>query len=263
MEKPLIVSGCNYTEKPDLSRFRMHTHEDYEIYCFLSGDAQYFVEGTVYNLKPGDILIMKKAEAHSLLIHTPVPYGRVIVNFEVEALLGEDREEMRAFLDARELGKDNRYAASLFKDRHWQYYLGRICEAGDMGEKRLYLTILVHELYENRDKIGREELPRDTSKDIIAYINEHLTDDLDLESICSRFYLSKSQLNRKFKRVTGSTVWEYISAKRLLLAKEFLQKGEAPTHVAERCGFHDYCTFFRAYKRRFGISPKEDHRREK
>ena len=132
-----------------------------------------------------------------------------------------------------------------------------------MGEKRLYLTILVHELYENRWKIGREELPRDTSKDIITYINEHLTDNLDLETICQRFYLSKSQLNRRFKRVTGSTVWEYISTKRLLLAKEMLQKGEHPTHVAEQCGFNDYCTFFRAYKGRFRISPKEDYRREK
>ena len=263
MEKPLIKAGRSYTQKPDLSKFHMHTHGDYEIYCFLSGNAQYYVEGSIYTLKPGDILIMKKAEAHSLLIHTLVPYERIIINFEAEALLGEDRKLLQAFMDDRPLGKYNRYPASVFQDRHWQYYLDRICQAEDQGEKRLYLTALVHELQQGYERICQEEPVKDGAFEIISYINRHLTEDLDLDLICQRFFLSKSQLNRKFKKVTGSTVWEYISAKRLLLAKELLQKGEHPTHVAEKCGYNDYCTFFRAYKARFMLSPKEDYKKEK
>ena len=241
----------------------MHTHEDYEIYCFLSGNAQYFVEGTVYTLKPGDILMMKKAEAHSLMIHTLIPYERIIVNFEAEALLGENIREVREFMDGRPLGKHNRYPASAFKESHWLYYLDRICSAKDMEEKRLYLTILVHELYQSYPQIRQEETTKDSATEIIEYINRHLTYAMDLELICRRFYLSKSQLNWKFKRMTGSTVWEYISTKRLLLAKELLQNGEHPTHVAVKCGFNDYCTFFRAYKGKFETSPKEDYRKEK
>lgn len=263
MEKPLIKAARSYIQKPDLSKFHMHTHEDYEIYCFLSGNAQYFVEGNIYTLKPGDILIMKKAEAHSLLIHTLIPYERIVVNFELEALLGEDRWKLREFMDGRPLGKYNRYPASVFQDSHWLYYLDRICNAKEMEEKRLYLTTLVHELYQGFGRICKEEPIKDSAIEIISYINRHLTEPLDLELICQRFYLSKSQLNRKFKRVTGSTVWEYISTKRLLLAKDLLQRGEHPTHVAEKCGFNDYCTFFRAYKARFHISPKEDYRKEK
>ena len=55
----------NYTKKPNLNMFTPHTHNNYEIFCFLSGDAKYFVEGNIYNLKPGDILIIKKSEGRT------------------------------------------------------------------------------------------------------------------------------------------------------------------------------------------------------
>lgn len=81
--------------------------------------------------------------------------------------------------------------------------------------------------------------------------------------ISEKFYISKSQLNRKFKRITGSTVWEYILTKRLIFAKELLQNGEHPTTVYLKSGFKDYCSFFRAYKIKFGVSPKNDLKQNK
>lgn len=241
----------------------MHTHENYEIYCFLSGNAQYFVEGNIYTLKPGDILIMKQAEAHSLLIQSPVPYERIVVNFNGDALIGEVGKEICTFLDGRPLGKFNRYPAAKFQENHWLYYLDQLCQIINIEEQQLYLTVLMKELWKNAPMLRQEDVIEDSTKDMITYINRHLTEPLDLDGICQRFYLSKSQLNRKFKRMTGSTVWEYISTKRLLLAKQLLQNGHHPTYVAEKCGFGDYCTFFRAYKRKFEVSPKEDYRRDK
>ena len=57
---PYLNATHSYTEKPDLSLFKRHTHDNYEIFCFLSGDAKYFVEGNTYDLKQNDILIIKK-----------------------------------------------------------------------------------------------------------------------------------------------------------------------------------------------------------
>ena len=74
--------------------------------------------------------------------------------------------------------------------------------------------------------------------------------------LAKRFYLSKTHLNRIFKQSTGTTVWEYITIKRLFLAKELIAAGRQPTDVCTQCGFKDYTTFFRSYKRHFGISPR-------
>ena len=48
-------------EKPDDSNFTMHVHEQCEIYCFVSGDAEYLVEGARYPLKAGSVMIMRPA----------------------------------------------------------------------------------------------------------------------------------------------------------------------------------------------------------
>ncbi len=53
-------------------------------------------------------------------------------------------------------------------------------------------------------------------------------------------------------------IHDYINVKRLIIAQELLKQGKKPTDIYEKCGFHDYSTFFRAYKSRFGISPGEE-----
>ena len=90
---------------------------------------------------------------------------------------------------------------------------------------------------------------------IVEYINGHLFEELSLEILAEKFYLSKNHLNRLFKEASGSTVWEYIRLKRLLAAHWRIAGGAAATAAAADCGFHDYSAFYRAYKKHFGVAP--------
>lgn len=258
LDRPILIAHKTYTKKPDLDMFKMHTHDTYEIYCFLSGSAKYYVEGNIYNLKIGDILIIKKAEAHTLLINAEAPYERIVVNFNTNALLCDSKAKLLNFLNNKPLGKNNRYAASKFTNTNWLYYLENICRSDTEYEKRIYLTVLINELARHYNELNTDDTLPDSTSDIIGYINSHLTENISLDSICAHFYLSKSHLNRKFKQMTGSTVWEYIITKRLLIAKELLKNGEHPTTAYIKSGFNDYCTFYRAYKTKFKVSPKTD-----
>lgn len=258
MEKNFLSCEKHYTQKPDASNVYMHAHDLYEIFYFLHGDANYFIEGNIYNLEPGDILFIKKAEAHSLLINSQAPYERIVINFYDDALLGEESHNIISFFDNLPLGSGNIYPASMFKEKNWQYYISKILSSENMDRKRLYLSVLVTELYDCSPSIMNIQPAKDCISDIIDYLNNHLTDQLSLDFICKRFYISKSHLNRKFKLMTGSTVWEYITTKRLLSAKELLHSGERPTKVFLKCGFNDYASFFRAYKAKFGAAPKND-----
>lgn len=258
MSNRFIDCRKTLTKNPNLDEFHMHAHDFYEIYCFLSGDAKYFVEGNIYKLRPGDILFIKKAEAHTLLINSPVPYERIIINFNSDALTAPEAVRLLSFFDTLPLGSGNRFPSSMFKDRHWHYYIDKMLSYTDAEKRGLYLSVLINEMYESCFDVLNIQTEKDDFSDIIAYLNSHLTEQLTLESICARFYLSKSQLNRKFKRMTGSTVWEYITAKRLLMAKELLQGGEPPSKVCSKCGFNDYTSFFRAYKAKFSSAPKND-----
>lgn len=246
---------------PDTSIFKMHTHDTYEIFCFLSGKADYYIEGTIYELKPNDILLINKSEAHSLLIKSKSPYERYVVHFPAEALLNYN-SELLEFLNNKPLGKNNIFPYSVFGKEKWLYYLEKMTSATNFKEQQIYLTVLFLELSKAYKKISEK---KDLTKTniIIDYINNNLTSQINLDDICQRLNFSKTHINRIFKQLTGSTIWEYIIIKRLLLAKELLKNGIPPTNVYSKCGFNDYCTFYRNYKQKFKTSPKNDYQKFK
>lgn len=256
--EPYITAAKNYTEKPNLDLFKRHTHDKYEIFCFLSGDAKYFVEGNIYDLKPNDILIIKKSETHTLLINKAVPYTRYVVNFNEAALLDAQAEELLALINKKPLGLSNRISCTDSEKSNWLHYLDRIVNANEFQDKRLYLTVLLYELCKNINKSEHESDFVTNTHELIEYINSNLMTISTLDDICDRFYISKTHLNRKFKAMTGTTVWDYIIAKRLIAAKDMLMNGSRPNEVSEKCGWEEYSTFYRAYKLHFGVSPRED-----
>lgn len=254
----------SYDEKVDKSNFIMHTHDTYEIYCFLEGEAHYSVEGVVYPLESGDIIILRKSESHYLIPNVSVPYRRIALNFDFCDI--DDSyvsEKLLSVFNDRPLGKYNRYANELFTDSDPIYYLRKICNAKEDTEKTIYLLVLLEELYEKSQNVKNGEcdnsLAHDNSSKILKYINRHLTEDISLEKLCEIFYISKSQINRNFKKNNGSTLWEYVTVKRLHLAKEMLREGQRPTEIYLKCGFNDYVTFYKAYRKHFGVSPKNDY----
>lgn len=245
--------------EPDQSIFVMHMHDDYEIYCFLGGDAEYVVEGRTYPLAKGDIILLRRSESHHILFHSRATYKRITVNFSpTRADDAFAARLMRPFND-RPLGNFNRYQAALFPDMRHLHYLDRMCETEDEEERSTYLSVFLLEILE------RSEEMRDAGNDggdariaeILDYINRHLSEQLSLAEISERFYISRSYLERRFKRVMGSSVWGYVIEKRLLLAKELIEGGENPTKIYPACGYSEYTAFYRAYTRRFGLPPSQ------
>ena len=258
----LIETRHTCTETPIQGDFPMHIHNDsHEIYCFLSGDAGYSVEGNRYQLAHGDLMLMRKGEVHHLMLNSDVRYERMVVNFDLSSPseLDPDGRLLAAFND-RSLGKYNHYPASLFPDNQWLYYIQKMEGCPTPQQKFCYLLPLLNDLADCFETVKNSDahVEKDRAAAVIKYINRHLSDDLSLISLAERFYLSKTHLNRLFKQSTGTTVWDYIIVKRLFLARKLINAGESPSKVYSQCGFQDYTTFYRAYKQHFGVCPKYD-----
>lgn len=248
------------TEDPVASQFPMHVHDGYEIYHFLSGSSEYSVEGNIYQLSPGDIMILNKNEAHHPLIKKPLPYTRTYINFK--PLFDADDPSTQDFLSIftdKPAGLYNHYSANQFPNNHWDYYFTGISQTEDDTKRQVFLMALLLELKEYSAEANKPTIYCSTNNiyQITQYIDRHLTHTLSLERICERFFISPSQLNRNFKKNLGITVGEYITTKRLLLAHDLINQGQMPSYIYKKCGFHDYSTFFRAYKKKFGCSPKK------
>ena len=252
-----------YTEKPASIKSENHLHELYELFCFISGDAEYHVEGTVYPLMPGDILLTKRSEAHHIRFLSDCPYERISVQFNEHMLIGPLKKTFIQFLDERPLGKSNIFSSADFPDNHWQYYMEQIRTTTSRAKREIYLTVLLKELYDARQP-DNNVLPAKglgVIPEIVNYISLNLTQPLQIDYICNKFFISRAQLDRKFKAFTGTSVWDYITSKRLLLARDLLQTKDSPAVACTKAGFHDYSTFYRAYKQKFGVSPRTDQKR--
>ena len=93
---------------------------------------------------------------------------------------------------------------------------------------------------------------------VLAYIAAHYQEKLTLQQLADRFYVSKYHLSHTFSSQVGTSIYRYILLKRLLAARAMIQRGEPAGAACIACGFADYSSFFRAYRRQFGHGPKED-----
>jgi AraC-like DNA-binding protein len=91
--------------------------------------------------------------------------------------------------------------------------------------------------------------------DMLHYLDEHLTEELDIDTLAEKFYISRFHMMRRFREETGTTIHSYISDHRLLLARDLISQGEPATDVCFKCGFGSYSSFSRAYSKFFGVTP--------
>ena len=246
--------------KPVPSDFNMHTHESYELYYFVGGNGIYRVEGTPYPLEEGDILIMRPAEAHYIDITDNKPYTRLSVNFKANLFSYIDPDgKLLAPFNGRKIGTFNRYRAENFKSDAYSVFIKNIMT--DSPDRRVQtitnLLPLLNEIYLAFGSVTETEINKSLDSRIISYINRHISEDITLDAICEKFYLSKTHLCRIFKKATASTVGEYITVKRLVNARQLILSGTPPTKAYLQCGFRDYSVFYRAYKKKYGISPSK------
>ncbi len=253
------------TEQPDPAEFHMHTHARAEIYYFVRGRGVFRIEGSEYPLESGDLLVMQPAESHLILPSPKYAYERKDVHFSTDILrtIDPDGQLLQPILN-RKPGKHNLFKNSDFAGGSGHYFERMMSDVGDPRVNLISgLIPLLNELQHIRLTQGEsEDAGSDTTEyRVIRYINKNLSSPISLDDICSKFYLSKTQLCRLFKDATGTTVWKYITTKRLIKARQLIASGENPTHIyASQCGFSDYSSFYRAYVKHFGCAPTKNQR---
>ncbi len=93
--------------------------------------------------------------------------------------------------------------------------------------------------------------------DIFRYIKEHLTEELSLEELEQEFFVSRYHICREFKRLTGQTPHAYIVKARLDVCRKYIEEGKPISEVYQLGGFGGYNHFFRAFKKEYGLTPKQ------
>lgn len=248
--------------------FDFHYHDFNKVIIFISGNINYSIEGRNYKLKPYDIILVNAGEIHKPTILDDSAYERIIIYVStlfLQKYSDNDYNLNYCFECAKKEHSNVLRIASIEKSKLYQVCLELEHSFSDQAfAKELYQKILFLEfmIQLNRtailNNINYLDSVNENSKllQIITYINEHLTEDITIDSIAEHFYLSRYYLMHYFKAETGYTIGNYITEKRLLLAKDLVRKGSTVTEACYQCGFRNYSTFSRAFKKVFNTLPK-------
>jgi len=264
MNEPYYSMNDWNTPTPTNFQFQLHFHDQYEIFLFLEGDAKYIVEEKIYTLKPGDIIIIRKHEMHRVYHNSPARYQRCVLMVSPEFFQHHNCPEYEAqFLKAAP-DTDNKIAAEIARssglyDAFMRYR--KYAEDPDVSvQSPILLSIIIEVLYLINKITGfsTADLTSGPIKDIILYLNNRFTDDISLDLLAEKFFISKYYLCRTFRKATGLTIHEYICRKRLAMVRELRADNRNLNEAAMMAGFPDYSCFYRAYVKEYGNSPRRD-----
>lgn len=247
-----------------------HYHEFDKLILFLGGKVSYVVEGVTYFLQPWDLLLVQHNLIHRPIIDPAEPYERVVIWLGREWM--EQRSDPGEALDTcfHTAAQRGFHLLRFAPEGRLAYMqeIQRLEEAlrdREFGASRLADTLCQQLLIRVNRDILRDRTAQDQAdsyridpkiEEILRYIAAHLTEELTVDALAGRFYLSRYYLMHRFKAVTGYTVHQYISQKRLVLAGELIRSGVPVMKAAEQAGFGEYSTFLRAFQGTFHMSPR-------
>jgi len=242
-----------------------HYHEFCKILLLVSGRGSYFVDGKHYRLSSGDIVLIGSRSVHKPEFPDNGPYERIILYVSPEYLqkMSTPDSDLLSLFSGSDghvlrLKEPRRKAVFSLAER-----LEKDLSHNGFGRDVLSQADLLHLLVE----LGRSmrdsaaNLPRPTMpenrrvQEIMAYLDESLTEEIDIDFLAERFYISKFYMMRLFQKETGTTIYAYLTQKRLLRARELMNGGTRATEACYACGFRSYSSFTRAYSKYFGTTP--------
>ena len=245
--------------------FAYHYHDFHKVVIFISGKVVYHIEGKAYQLKPWDILLVNRHAIHRSEIDPSVPYERFILWIQNDILW---QELLKCFQKANDrnynLVRLNSALQEKMKDILFE--LETSTKSDGYGKEILTQSLFLQFMvYLNRIFLEKQYIFDKKSytfdsqiASILQYINHNLKEDLSVETLSARYYVSKYHLMRKFKQETGYTLHNYIVNKRLLMARTLISNGVPVTKAAQESGFAEYSTFSRAYRKQFKTNPSEE-----
>ncbi len=245
-----------------------HFHTFYELCVLLCPDTTHFLEGKPYELQTFDIIGIPPNVLHKtqypegdackrLIIQFSLPKNVAGLSNEYEQLTGLFHQEVPVFRFEPELRK------KVFRKLNDIFLLAS--KTDPMRDLIIHIKFIefLTLLFLNQDKnqySNQADMSPMEKKiySITSFIHAHYTEDLSLEFLAHKFYISSCYLSHQFKNVTGFTLTEYIQMTRVRNVQSILINTQIPvTEAAIACGFSSFSQFNRVFQKHIGMSPTQ------
>lgn len=266
MSNPMVETHRD--ESSSNTMMSLHSHDFYEmLFCRESEGVEYLVGTERYRLQYGDIVIVCPGVSHRPLLPEgkQTLYKREIIWFSKGFL-----EHMQTMLPSQQLELPMRDMLFLrTKDTKWEF-LGDMFRSGVteaergkpesdgivLGNTIVILSCIARALGVIEGEQPLAEKP-ELLEQVMAYIERNIGEHITLEETAKHFYVSVSTITQLFRHKMGISFYRCVTQRRLIAAKTLIQYGQTLEDVSRAVGFTDYSSFYRAFKKEFGITPRQ------
>ena len=273
MEYIGICANERIDPTPEADGYAAHSHDSYEIFLPVAGSLAFDVEAYRYTVERGSVLILPPFVSHRLIVQDSEPLEYLYAQFSPKAM--PDEEDLKETVESLFHG----YGEGEMSMRHlpkesFAFVHGaikRLCVSGTKEVHDQFFRILSPLLREillygipvngKQGELAKKGSRKTALTDqIVDYVSLHYADIQDLSFVVDVFHYSTVHVNSLFKNRLGVSLWRYVLHIRLDRACDMLVNGMHASEVALSCGFKDYSTFYRLFKKSYGITPTECRR---
>ncbi len=264
----------DYVKKDDYLRNKPKKSDQYfEISYLVTGERKYIIDDTIYKITSGMILLTQDHCACKTSLYDTNYYERIILRFQLS-----DLDFIKSMVDEHQLLAlfDNRpkiLKLDYHKKERLEGYLREMLHAKESQSQYESVTIPlllcqclvllnehINEAKQNDDFHYGEINPK--ISEIIMYINQHYADDITLNCLSQKFFISPFYLAKLFKQTTGYTIVQYLNSLRIKKSKEQLvRSNDKIIDIAYRVGFNSHTHFTRVFTQICNESPNSFRKR--
>lgn len=250
----------------------LHSHNYYQIYYVVSGKIIHHVENNCAELCSGDVFILPPDLSH--YIETASEEVDFYSLSFMPVFLQKNRENnglVSDFLYYLETVQSDsiqpkfsfNYEDTYFIDLVFKRILEEFSESktgkNEMIKEHvmILLTLFARVYFEERAETLTTQENKRLVTHCVEYIKAHYDEDITLSKMVQHCAMSKTCFCTLFNSIVGTSFKDYLNQYRIKKAVEFLSRGEKLTNVSTYCGYNDFSTFYRNFKKYMGISPSE------
>ncbi len=270
MRKPDWEIHYVVDEKPP--EVDLHAHIFYELYFYCEGDIDtYVVDNNSYRLKSGDILIIPpQVMHHPIFAKGNGAYKRYVLylsqNYfdklsqldpDLAVVIERCKEDRNYLIRCKKPAQSRMLVDRLANMRSKSQNEGLCSNAYAMCQCIEFLAELNRASIEQLTISSKIDSNRSLLEQIIAYISENYQRQITLNETAAIFFVSPSTVENLFKQKLGKPFYRYVIEYRIISAQALILNGTSLKDVGSLCGFSDYSTFFKMFRKEVGVSPSE------
>lgn len=233
-----------------------HSHNYHELFIMLEGNIVYTVNDTKYNLRPTELFIVPPKQLHTVArenTENTIVRGMTI-HIEFEKSIPSEFSFLNKITPIK-LSNTPEIITWIHTIIHHQSVFSPTEFQALLKTYMAQFLMLLYKFF--CVSLNNDQALNHLTLHIIAFIEQHLTERINVKTLESALNFNESYISKTFKQDMNLSIMQYIKQRRMLLAEALIYGGEKPIQAMYKSGFTDYSNFFKEFVKTYGVSPKQ------